>query len=376
MNEATTHEPSATPADTVTELRVRRDNLRETVLHRRGRTALDDGEVFVEVEKFALTANNVSYGVSGDMIGYWRYYPVEDPWGIIPVWGFARVVESRCAELPVGERFWGFLPMASHATLRPAAVKPGSFVDDTPHRRDLPSLYNAYQRTGGDRPPLSEMEDERCVLVPLFTTSFVLCDWLGDNAWFGARQVLIGSASSKTGLGLANLLSRVPGHPVRVVGLTSPSNRAFVEALGTCDEVVPYDAVGGLDGSVPTAFVDMAGSSAVRRAVHERFGDNLVNSCVVGVTHWDAKRERGALPGATPTFFFAPGQILKREEDWGPGEILRRAMAESLRIAVEMRGRMEIVRDRGPEACKAALDEMVAGLTPPSRARMLSLGEA
>ena len=33
---------------------------------------LADGQVRVEVEKFALTANNVTYAASGDLFGYWQ----------------------------------------------------------------------------------------------------------------------------------------------------------------------------------------------------------------------------------------------------------------------------------------------------------------
>lgn len=363
-----------------TEIQVVRRNLAETRVVRRPRPVPGDGDVLVEVEKFALTANNVSYAVSGDMIGYWKFYPAwddaaggDEPWGIVPVWGFARVVESRSADLPVGARMWGFLPMASHAILRPVGVTARGFVDDTPHRRDLPSLYNLYQRTDDDPPGIAAFEDERCVLVPLFTTSFVIKDWLDDNAYFGARQVLIGSASSKTGFGLSNLLARDPSRPVRVVGLTSPANRAFVEGLGTCDEVVVYDELRTLDASVPSAFVDMSGSTSVLRDVHEHFAGNLKVSSLVGVTHWQGRRRPGELPGPAPEFFFAPGQIAKRDQDWGPGEILRRALAESLRIARESAASLKIVHVRGADECRAAFDEMIAGRTPPSRGVMLSL---
>ena len=34
----------------------------------------------MKIEKFGLTSNNVSYAVSGDVIGYWGFYPAEDNW--------------------------------------------------------------------------------------------------------------------------------------------------------------------------------------------------------------------------------------------------------------------------------------------------------
>lgn len=39
--------------------------------------ALSDNEVLLKVDKFALTANNISYGIAGDDLGYWRFFPTE-----------------------------------------------------------------------------------------------------------------------------------------------------------------------------------------------------------------------------------------------------------------------------------------------------------
>ena len=36
---------------------------------------IQDGEVLLQVEKFSFTANNVTYGVAGDSIGYWNFFP-------------------------------------------------------------------------------------------------------------------------------------------------------------------------------------------------------------------------------------------------------------------------------------------------------------
>ncbi|MFX6226275.1 DUF2855 family protein, partial [Acinetobacter baumannii] len=78
---------------------------------------------------------------------------------------------------------------------------------------------------------------------PLVVTSFLIADFLEDNGFFGARQVLVSSASSKTSLGLAFCLKRLAAHDIAVVGLTSPGNRTFVEEVGYFDRVVTYDAI-------------------------------------------------------------------------------------------------------------------------------------
>lgn len=357
----------------ITEVRVRRDNLRTTAVAQRNSGSLQAGQVLARVDKFALTANNVSYGVAGDLIGYWKFFPAEDPWGILPVWGFADVVESRCPDIPVGDRFWGFLPMASHVVLQPGEVRADAFVDTAEHRQPLPGLYNRYQRVAGDPPGMEAFEEARCLYFPLFTTAFVIHDFLSDNDWFGARQLVILSASSKTGFGLADMAAKDPTRPVAVVGVTSPANAEFVSSLGTYDKVVTYDGIGDIDASLATVVVDMAGSAKVIEAVHRHLGENVVYSCSVGATHWTDTGAPKDLPGAAPEFFFAPAQIAKRDAEWGPGELLRRAFVRNLQTVAATNGLLSIERVHGAETAQHALDNMVAGRTPPERGLMLSI---
>ncbi len=355
------------------ELWVQRSDLRKTKVVTRELAPLADGEVLVAIDKFALTANNVSYAVSGDFIGYWKYYPAEGEWGKVPVWGFADVVESRCADIAIGERIWGFFPMGTHITLKPSKVLAGQFTDVTEHRRPLPGLYNDYMRTQNDPPAVKAMEDARCVLFPLFATSYVLYDYLVANAFFGASQVIVGSASSKTGFGLAYLIHHDKAANRQVVGLTSPQNISFVEKLSVCDQVVAYGDIAKLDRTKATAFVDMAGSAAVITAIHTYFGENVKESCIVGATHWEADRKRGELPGAKPAFFFAPSHIGKRNAEWGPGVLIGKAMAASAKIAASIADEFEITHGRGAVAVEKVFLALVNNDVPPSKGLMLSM---
>ena len=82
----------------------------------------------------------------------------------------------------------------------------------------------------------------------LFITSFMLADMLQDNATFGAKQLVVSSASSKTAYGTAFCLAH-PGDAegaVSVIGLTSPGNLDFTRGLGCYSEVVSYDVVDGV----------------------------------------------------------------------------------------------------------------------------------
>lgn len=352
-------------------LKVKRGAIGEAELAERAPPPLAEGEVRAATRDFALTANNVTYAVAGEMIGYWQFFPEAEPWGIVPVWGFAEVVESRCEALPVGAHFWGFLPMASDFVLRPEGVSARGFTDGAAHRAKLPAVYNEYQRTDGEPAEMAALSDARSLLFPLFMTGWIIADYLSDQAMFGATQVIIGSASSKTGFGFAHYAGQIAPRPA-IVGLTSPGNIGFVEGLGLYDRVLAYGDAGTLDGSVPSVYVDMSGDGAVLAAIHRRFGENLKASIGVGATHWDAPRGGGDLPGPKPEFFFAPGQIAKRNADWGKGEALRRALAANVAFVTSRPDLVRVRRAVGGAAVRDAYTEMAAGRTPPADGLILT----
>lgn len=358
------------------ELLVQRDDLRQTRVVRGRIPEPDEGEVVLAVDRFALTANNVTYAVAGDAIGYWRFFADSgadaEGLGRVPVWGFADVSASRHPEVPEGERIYGFLPMATHVRLRPGRVRPEHFADVSAQRAALPAVYNDYRRTGAEPAPLPTLEDERALLFPLFVTSFALQDWLRDHAFFGAEQVLIGSASSKTGFGLAHLLHQDPEVSVRVVGLTSPERRAWLEGLDACDEVLSYDALERLDGDRPAVFVDMSGDGSLREALHRAFGDRLKADCTVGATHWEAPPAPRDLPGPAPELFFAPAQIGKRESEWGRGVFMTRANEAAMTLAEALKAGMRIETVEGLEALRLTWLKMLDGKIEPSRGLMVA----
>lgn len=358
-----------------TRLLVRRGAITETRLAERPLPALQEGEVLAKVGDFALTANNISYALTGESLGYWQFFPENAEWGVVPVWGHAEVIESRCADLPVGARFWGYLPMASHLVMTPGRASERGFVDAAAHRAALPAVYNQYSRTEQDPPALADLANARSLLFPLFTTSYLIADYFADNALFGAAQVVIGSASSKTGFATAHFLKALSPAP-RVIGLTSTQNLAFTEGLGLYDEVVAYGDVAGLDPAVPTGCVDMSGDGAVLRAVHEHFGQNLVVSVGVGATHWDAPRVAEPMPGAAPAFFFAPAQIAKRDAEWGAGVLMGKANLSNIAFVQRLGDVLKITEHRGPAAVEACYQDMVHNRTPPTEGLILNFGDA
>ncbi|WP_323784712.1 DUF2855 family protein [Thalassovita sp.] len=332
---------------------------------------LRDGQVRLKLESFAITTNNVTYAAIGFVIGYWKFFPsgVEGK-GIVPVWGVARVAESRCEDLPKGTRLYGFYPMGEELILAPEQSAPGVFVDSSAHRSDLALVYNTYVCV---RDGAVEEDYKRALLQPLLATSYLLFDWLSDNDWFGAEQIIIGSASSKTGLGLCKFLAEPETRPYRIVGLTSEINRGFVESSGACDQVLSYDEIEKL-ALVPSVYVDMAGNAAVKMRLHTHLASELRHSAAVGTSHWDKFAQPGSdLPGPKPRFFFAPEQIRKRREDWGPGVIEAQITAGWKRIAADAGEWMDVVVHDGLESAPEVYRAIAEGRANPREGHVIRL---
>ena len=352
---------------TSTDFLVSRKNLHETKFAETPLT-LKLGQALIKVDRFALTANNITYGAFGDAMMYWNFFPAPEGWGRIPVWGFGDVIESKADDVKAGERLYGYFPMSTHLVVEPARVTPQGFFDGAAHRQKMAAVYNNYTRVHPD----SRVEAQQALLRPLFTTSFLIDDFLADNEFFGGRDIVLSSASSKTSLGLAFLLHRRRDQ-VSVVGLTSKANAAFVEKTGYYDRVVRYDAIAQSPNDKAAAFVDMAGSSEVRAAVHKHWASRLKYSCAVGATHWEDLGPNAELPGPQPQLFFAPDRIKKRNQDWGPGG-LESSMAKAwVSFNASVDGWMKVVEGKGRTDVERVYRDMVAGRVKPEEGHMLSL---
>jgi hypothetical protein len=332
---------------------------------------LETGQLLLKVDSFALTSNNITYGQIADQLGYWGFFPTGDEaWGIIPVWGFADVIASRHPTIAVDERVFGFLPMATHLVMTPGKLTDSNFVDATPHRAQLPPAYNSYLRITTD-PAFSEaFEAYQALLRPLFITSFLIDDFLDEEKFFGAKTVILSSASSKTAFGLAHLLHR--RKTVTVVGLTSAANRSFVEGLGCYDRVVTYDQI-GQQPVEDAVYVDFAGSADVRRAVHEHYADRLKYSCAVGLSHREVNPPGKGLPGPKPVFFFAPTRVVKRSTDWGHAGLQMKLNAAWTEFVTILKGWITVIHGSGRSAVEAAYLAMLDGRVKPEEGHMLSL---
>jgi hypothetical protein len=334
--------------------------------------ALPSEALLVKVDRFAFTANNITYAVLGDELKYWQLFPAPQGFGNIPVWGFGDVIASKHPDIAEGERLFGYFPMATHLVIEAAGVNKRSLRDGAAHRQGVAPVYNAYARVTGDPAFAGQQGDYQALLRPLFMLSFLVDDHLAENAFYGARSVLLSSASSKTAFGLAHLI-HTQRKDLKVIGLTSAANVGYVNSLGCYDEVVTYDHVTSLPADVPVAFVDMAGNSGLREKLHRHFADQMKYSGRIGLTHRSSSPDEPELPGAKPRWFFAPDQIRKRAKEWGPGGIDARFSTAWSTFAPTLERRLKVIDGRGPAAVTQVYLDTLQGRIPPEQGHMLSL---
>ncbi|ARV60133.1 hypothetical protein BZZ01_17215 [Nostocales cyanobacterium HT-58-2] len=339
---------------------------------------LKSGQVLLKVDKFALTANNISYALIGETLGYWDFFrTVEEAWGCIPAWGFAEVVCSKKDNVAKGDRVFGFVPMSTHLMLQPDVVTQEGFVDGSLHRVNFPMLYNQYQLVKHDPFYAPEYEDHWALFWPLFMSAFVLEEFLNENNFFDAQAIVISSASSKTAIALAFLLSRKQSSQCQVIGLTSSGNLSFVEGLGYYNQVLTYDQIQLLNCDLSVVYVDIAGDRDVLSNLHHYF-QNMRYSCLLGATHWkrlSSLEINPTLPGPRPTLFFAPEQIHKRVQQWQVNGFHKRFGKLWSQFLASTSEWIQVVHSPGKAAVERIYLDMLAGRPKPDEGQILSLWE-
>ena len=342
---------------------------------------LKNGEIIVQIENFAFTSNNVTYGVAGEMMGYWQFFPtMNDPeniWGCIPMWGFAEIKYSNNKELEVGERLFGYFPASNILTLKPIKISQKTFIDGEEHRKELPPVYNNYIRLNNEDNYNKNNDNIRALLFPLHITSFCLCDYLQNENYLGAEQVIIVSASSKTAIGLAQGLQSEEKKP-EIIGLTSKRNSEFVESLNSYDQIYSYDDLSDININNSSVMVDMAGNREILGKLHSSLGNQMIKCITVGMTHWDnettADDAMGQLMNRDRTeFFFAPDHIQKRISDWGTDGYNKKTTSFMDARAEQSKNWMNIKEVSGLNNFLDTYDEVIQGDINPNEGIIVNI---
>ncbi|WP_169545499.1 DUF2855 family protein [Sneathiella aquimaris] len=358
-----------------------KDDITKSSLHPAAdHTPLKAGQIEVALNRFALTANNITYATLGksfgswtDMPGYWAFFPAEsETVGQLPVWGFATVTGSENPDIEVGEELYGYFPLSSHLRMTPGHISKGSLVDMTAHRQALAPVYNQYNRVQAMDDLKAEEKDLWPVFRPLLVTGYMICDQFDENGFYGADQILIASASSKTAMMTANSFRLFEGAP-KLIGVTSSKNKKYTEKTKLYDHVITYDDISELSPGTKTALIDMAGNGEFINSVHQHFTENLTFSLLVGISHWDSSRPAKGLPGPQPTPFFAPGRIKARSADWGAGGLKARMNAAWDSFAALAPTLTQMMDLTGPQAAKDTYDQLVNGAVDPQKSLLIKV---
>jgi hypothetical protein len=240
-------------------------------------------------------------------------------------------------------------------------------------------IYRSYTRTDLDplHDPAPDGEDRHALLRVLLLTGFLADEFFADSGgatadgappFFGAEQVIVLSASSKTAIGFSQRAAKRDG--LAVVGLTSSANAEFVRSLGCYDSVVTYDRIDDPDAGIPivdSVVIDMAGNPNVLAAVHRLLGDRIKHSMMIGRSHHDAVATAAPapLPGPAPQFFFAPTELDRLVVGWGFDEYRRRITDATHEFIEASRAWMTIDERRGPDGPASAWASVYAGEVTP-----------
>lgn len=223
----------------------------------------------VRTTLITLSSNNLTYARNGHALAWWLTWPIlssapapynDADWGVVPAWGYATVLESTVQDVSVDTHLYGFWPTSSHPVdLQLRASEPrGHWVETSPHRHALMSLYNHYVQE-----PLVPASGEELPLKLAFQCGYlasrfvfpargepvhplgVALPWTErDGDWSEAVVVSL-SASSKTGRGFAwNVLRNREKGAGPLALLQATSAPGALRAWEDGEVTVPSKAVG------------------------------------------------------------------------------------------------------------------------------------
>lgn len=331
-----------------------------------------ENSVWVKTEKFAFSANNITYAAFGRSMSYWDLFPREGVWGNIPVWGNATVIKSNRQDVSVGQRLYGILPMAEETRLTLSDFMPGFLLEASSHRSSVSAVYNRYTLLPSDQVQLPEnVENALVVFRPLFITAYLLAVYLKENDYFGADQVVLTSASSKTAVSLSHFLKHL-GAKLKVVALTSPQNEPFVSSLPSYDETISYGSLSDLACELKTVVVDFAGDPKLIQKLRAKLNGNLARAIGIGAADWQNSERARNLPAEEADFFFAPTHINQRIQAWGPVEFQKRTTEAWMSLVPSISGWLAIKRVSGPENIQEAYLKILNNEVAPFEGYVLS----
>ncbi|MFQ3199094.1 MAG: hypothetical protein ACI81A_002823 [Paraglaciecola sp.] len=320
-------------------------------------------QVLLKTDSFGFSANNITYALLGDKMGYWGFFPADEGWGKVPVWGFATVVASIHPNVVIGEKVFGYLPMASHLVITAGKTSASHFYDVDVKRKSISPVYDNYLRCAKDPGYQLNREAWQLNYRPLFMTSFVLDDFVGEQLVPDVQNIIVTSASSKTAYGTAFLLQQHKaerGQHYNVVGLTSKANKVFVDELGCYDQVIEYGDIDQLSAQGNSWLLDFSGNKLFIVNLQKQLSSYLTRMLFIGATDVQSQEHKpeGHLPGEV---FFAPAQVKKRTHEWGAEGFSQKYTQAWQQFSRHIEGKVSVANYRGVTAIEAVYQQGLVG---------------
>jgi hypothetical protein len=352
--------------DTSTTMLVDRSQIDRVELRTESLRTLASGWVRLQIDHVAITANTITYGQFGDLLGYWDFFPAETGWGRVPAIGWGTVVASAVPGVEVGTQLSGWYPMATSVDLQATATESG-LRDDGEHRLAHAPTYRAFTVDPDAVAAGADVMARYSLLRGLSGTGQLIVSFLADARFSGLEQVVVLSASAKTSIATAfaaRARRNATGGGPAVVGLTSARNEAFVRDLGLYDQVLTYPQAASV-ARCRSAIVDVAGAGEVVAALHDRLGDRVLHSMVVGKSHHDAPAA-AITSGPQPEMFFSPSEVERRVAEVGAAAFRAESAAGVAGFVADSERWLTVERVAGPEAFADAWARAFTGDVPPS----------
>ncbi len=362
----------------ISSIKINRSDISNTQIFDYPKPTIDemtDGTVLLKLDIFSLSSNNITYAVTGNSLKYWDFFPVDAGHSQLPVWGFGEVVASKHPKFALGDRYYGYYAMSSHILVQPSKVNAYGFVDANPARKCNNPVYDHYSNVKTDVGYQHENEAMLSLFKPLFITSYLLNDFLQENEAYGAEQILITSASSKTAYGLAAILHErkqagdFKGH---IVALTSSGNVDFVDALEIYDEIISYSELDKLDTSKRTTIIDFTGNQKMLKKIAAALGDSHAYTSLIGAVQNDRLEDDD---DATKhgQFFFAPIQAQKCTQRFGPEEFTKMYSSALVTFIERAKHWIELETLEGAEQVEEKYIDLLKNSPPPEKGYVASI---
>jgi hypothetical protein len=280
-------------------------------------STLAPSSVRVQTQLISLTYNNLTYARSGGPLHWWDVYPVPDPspppynnqqeWGIVPAWGYGRVIDSTIDAITPGSLLWGMWPTSGHTVdLQLEAIEPaGHWSERSPHRSKLMTVYNSYEQVAESDPEAMRMT---ALCKPLWQGPHLLntavfssqrihpfgfgSPWSEVDADLSSAIVISLSASSKTGRSFYWELARsrdVERHgPLALLQLTSVPDTLSIYDSALPAKAALYGDIGAISWvenfkPLRIVIVDFGASDAVLKRLADSASEIATTVTVVGV---------------------------------------------------------------------------------------------